>query len=238
MKILANLPDVSDSSAARAYANQIAELASASLTMVQLTPARLMKVADEEKPDLLLVWWQGPPRQNRWIASVIRHVPCSTLVVKGERPVLPGKLLVCSGGRPIAQPVIEAGAWLGSAAKADVTLLHVAGIIPSMYTGLDRMEEGLDDFMQRDTPESNHLRESARYFKERGINAVLELRHGETIAEIMRSTQLAGYDLIVIGASDAVSVSHHLVLGNIMKGVLDVAPCPVLIARPHLVEAV
>jgi nucleotide-binding universal stress UspA family protein len=206
--------------------------------MVQLTPARLRTGADEEKPDLLLVWWQGAPRQNRWIASVIRHVPCSTLVVKGETPVLPGKLLVCSGGRPIAQPVVEAGAWLGSVAKADVTLLHVAGIIPSMYTGLDRMEEGLDDFMQRDTPESNHLRESARYFKERGVNAVLELRHGETIAEIMRSTQLAGYDLIVIGASDAVSVSHHLVLGNIMKGVLDVAPCPVLIARPHLVEAV
>lgn len=238
MKILANLPQVSDASALRAYANQIAELVSGSLIAVQLTPERLVNAAEDEKPDLVMVWWQGQPRQNRWIGSVIRHVPCSTLVVKGEASAAPGKILVCSGGRPIAQPVIEAGAWLGSAAKAEVTLLHVAGIIPSMYTGLERMEEGLDDFMQRDTPESNHLRESARYFKERGINAILELRHGETIAEIMRSTQLAGYDLIVIGASDAVSSSHHLVLGNIMKGVLDVAPCPVLIARPHLIEEV
>jgi len=194
----------------------------------------ILQVAREERFDLIVVGARHTPSTEQPVGRVARQVaasaPVSVLVVKGQRTSLE-RLLVCSGGRPIAEPVIQTGAALAEATKAKATLLHVSSAVPSMYTGLGAMEETIEEFLARDSLEAQHLRHGAEVLQECGVEAALELRHGVATDEIMRSAQLRDYDLIVIGASDAASPLNRLFFGELTQRILNDSPVPVLIAR-------
>jgi nucleotide-binding universal stress UspA family protein len=194
----------------------------------------ILQIAEEGQYDLILVGARHTPSTEQPVGRVARQVavsaPVSVLVVKGQ-PTSLERLLVCSGGRPIAEPVIQKGAALAEATKAKATLLHVSSAVPSMYTGLEAMEETIEEFLGRDSLEAQHLRHGAEVLQEHGVEAALELRHGVAADEIMRSTQLRDYDLIVIGASDAASPLNRLFFGELTQRILDLSPVPVLIAR-------
>lgn len=199
----------------------------------------ILRVAKEGQFGLIVVGARHTPSAEQPVGRVARQVaasaPMSVLVVKGQ-PTSLERLLVCSGGRPIAEPVIQAGAALAEATKAKATLLHVSSAVPSMYTGLEAMEETIEEFLGRDSLEAQHLRRGAEVLQERGVEAALELRHGVAADEIMRSTQLRDYDLIVIGASDAASPLNRLFFGEVTQRILDLSPVPVLVARNDAVN--
>jgi len=161
---------------------------------------------------------------------IARESPVSVLVIKEERPSLK-KILVCTGGRDIAEPVIEAGGSLARAAGARVALLHVAPHIPSMYVGLNTMEEGLPALLQTDTPLARHLHHGAEIIERHQIDAALKLRRGEVVNEILDEARAGDYDLIVIGASGTRKGLKEWVLGNITRRIVDDAPCPVMVVR-------
>ena len=202
----------------------------------QGAPAKvILRVADEGAYDLVAVGARsvqtgGEQPVGRVARQVVAGARTSVLVVKGEAASLK-RVLLCSGGRPIAEPVISTGAQLAQAANAEVTLLHVSSAVPSMYTGLHAMEEGIEELLQRDTPESRHLRHSAEVLEQHKVKAVLELRHGVAADEIMRSIQSRDYDLIVLGASDAAPRLSRLFFGEVTGQLIERAPCSVLVAR-------
>ena len=82
--------------------------------------------------------------------AVVRRAPTSVLVVKRARPDLK-RILICTGGLDVANPVIEAGAQLAGAAHAQATLLYVTSPTPSMYAGVDVEGHGrMDGFAAKD----------------------------------------------------------------------------------------
>lgn len=149
------------------------------------------------------------------------------LVVKGERDQL-RNLLICTSGNEIAEPVIRNGARLAQTVQARVTLLHVASPVPSMYTGMDEIEETLDELLQTDTPLAQHLRWCAELLDRYDLDAEIELRHGVVANEILREAQLDAYDLIVIGAHIISSPWKELMMDNVAHQVIERAQCPVL----------
>lgn len=141
------------------------------------------------------------------------------------------RILVCTGGHPASNLVIDRGLQLGKALNAEVTILHVVTGAPSMYTGLPAVAEGLEEILSRDTPLAAHLRSAAQLAEEMGINARLELRHGVVAEEILRACEMGNFDLVVIGSPEPRSIFDRLALGQVGPQLLTSTQIPLLIAR-------
>ena len=159
---------------------------------------------------------------------LVGRAPCPVLVVRGECGTLK-RLLICTGGRKISEPVVRMGSHLAQAAKADVTLLHITTPVPSMYTGLSEMEETLTELLQTNTLLARHLRWCARVLDNCGIPTELKLRHGVVIDEIIRETQSVDYDLVVLGSHVAENLWRELIMDNVTRQAIDRVNCPVLV---------
>jgi len=161
---------------------------------------------------------------------VARQSPISVLVVKQRQPEL-NRILICTSGLEIADPAIEMGARLAQAVQAKVTLLHVTGSIPSMNTGLTRVEETLPDLFQTVTPVAKNLHQGAKILKQYQVEAELELRHGSVSDEILIEARNGNYDLIMLGASKASTRLTGWLMGDITYQIINAARCPVLVVR-------
>jgi nucleotide-binding universal stress UspA family protein len=162
--------------------------------------------------------------------QIIRRAPTSVLVVGQDRPGLE-RILICTGGLDLAEPVIEIGAWLAGVAHAQATLLHVVSPIPSMYTGLDEIEETLPELLQTATPIAHHLHHGAEILTRHQVTAELKLRHGVVADEILREAHTGNYDLIVIGVARTANRLKRWLLGDVAREIVDHALLPVLVAK-------
>jgi len=162
--------------------------------------------------------------------KVARFSPISVLVLKQSHTKLE-RILICTSGQENTEHVVAIGARLTQAAQAHATLLYVTDPIPSMYTGLTKMEETLPEILQTATPIAKSLQQGVKVLMHHQIDADLELRHGSVPEEILSEAHLGDFDLIVLGASKAsVELSGRL-LGDVAQRIVDQAQCPVLVVR-------
>lgn len=189
----------------------------------------------EASHDLLIVGaCQKASATERLLGSVtqqvIRRAPVSVLVVRRPRPSLK-RTLICTGGADVSKPVIQIGGWLTRAINAHATLLHIVSPVPSMYTGLEDIEETLPELLQTDTPIAQHLRDGAEILARHQVSAALRLRYGVAADEILRETHEKDYDLVIIGASGTAGRLKEWLLGNVTRQIVEHAPCSVLVVK-------
>jgi len=161
---------------------------------------------------------------------VARQSPISVLVVKQKKSEL-HRILICTSGVDVSDPVVEMGSRLAQTTQAKVTLLHVTGSIPSMYTGLNKVEEHLSEILQTDTPMSRHLHQAVSLLVQENVDAELELRHGSVSDEILIEARNGNYDLIILGASKASTHLTGWLMGDVTYQIVNAARCPVLVVR-------
>ena len=193
----------------------------------------ILEELDPEAHELVILGTSekpGPPGKSRLSRIVAEQIADSVLLIRNP-PTEIKRILLCTGGHPASNTVLERGLALASCCGAEVTILHVASSSPSMYTGLKALDESLADILQRETPLAQHLREAAARAKQAGIRASLELRHGVVVEEILRAAELGNYDLIVIGAPEPRRLLTRLTLGRIGPQLLTSAQASVFIAR-------
>jgi nucleotide-binding universal stress UspA family protein len=167
--------------------------------------------------------------------AIVQRTSASLLFVPRSGSELK-RVLICTGGTSIAEPVIHSGALLASAGGAKATLLHVVGTIPTMYTGLGGIEETLAELLKTDTPMAKNLRHGAEILEKYRVSAQLELRHGVVANEIVREANVGNYDLIVTGAPEHSKRFKRWLLGDVTNAVIEHAQCPVLIVKRSLVD--
>ncbi|MCJ7661308.1 MAG: universal stress protein [Anaerolineales bacterium] len=165
--------------------------------------------------------------------SIIRRTRASVLVVRDPKPVF-SRFLICTGGLDISETAIEAGAQLAKAVQAEVYLLHVAGAIPSMYTGLDEIDETLPELLSTETPIAQHLRRSAEILDRYEVQSHIKLRHGVVTEEIVREVTMSDYDLIISGTPEKTHPIKRLLLGDVIETVIKNTTCPFLIVKKPL----
>jgi nucleotide-binding universal stress UspA family protein len=169
---------------------------------------------------------------QRLLGTVPQHIVqrsrLPTLLVQGP-PNKFNRILICTGGLESAEKVINTGARIAEEVGARATLLYVSGAVPSMYTGLDEMEETLPELLETDTPLSRHLLRGAEILYEHGVKAELEIRHGVVTNGILREAVRGDHDLIVLGASGARNTLRGWILGDVTQDIVGNTPCPVLI---------
>jgi len=200
--------------------------------------AEILAQIEEGNHDLAILGPNEAPGLRRHILGsvttrIVRNAPCSILVAQQARASLE-RILICSGGGDIARIVTQAGARLAQAVGAHATLLHVVVPVASMYTGLDEIEESLSELLRTDTPIARHLREGAETLQQHGVPAQLKLRYGVVADEIVGESLEGDYDLIMLGAKKGLVRFKRLMLGGMLKQILEKSTRSILVARQVL----
>jgi nucleotide-binding universal stress UspA family protein len=165
------------------------------------------------------------------VVRIIEEARSSVLAIKGERPSL-SKVLICASGTEHGHLSIWAGAALACSAGARGTVLHVVGVMPAMYVGLEQMEETLAELLQSNTEMARELRWAAQVVKAECDVSEVKLRRGIVADEILQEGQEGDYDLIVLGSSQTGGGLRRALMGNLASEVVTRAQRPVLIVRP------
>jgi nucleotide-binding universal stress UspA family protein len=186
--------------------------------------------------DLVTLGALGTKRSHhRFLSSVamriIERAESSVLVVKGDRPSL-SRVLICASGAEVGHLPVWAGAAVACGAHAKATVLHVVDALPSMYTGLEQMEETLTELLRSDTAKSRELKWAAQVVKAECDISELKLRRGIAADEILREGKYGDYDLIVIGSSRSAGGIVRALMGDLTREIVTRAERPVLVVRP------
>lgn len=162
--------------------------------------------------------------------TVTKKVPIPILVVK-HAPIKLQRILICTSGQEREPTAIQTGLHLASLAGATVRLLYVADPMPHMYSGLETMEETVEELLDSGTPIAEQLRREVEMFDNVSVDAQLIKRHGLVVDEILKEIEEIPYDLVIIGATDHEAFWQALVLGRVSPYVVENASCSVLVVH-------
>ena len=198
-------------------------------------PVDALLAALAQKPYEMVM--MGVPRRRRVIPSqyrilsqrIINNCPIPIMLIRRVSKKLE-RMLVCTGGKEISQPVVELSARLATTADLEATLLNVAGAVPSMYTGIDVMDESLENLLETETPLAQHLRTSAETLSRHNISAEIKIKHGDVVEEILEEINNRDYDLVVMGEPSE-QMMTRLLLGNVTQQIINRAASAVLIVK-------
>jgi nucleotide-binding universal stress UspA family protein len=196
----------------------------------------LVRELESGQYDLVALGALGKQRSWRaFFASVavrvLERARCSVLLIQGEPRAL-GRVLICTAGHAHSRAAVRMGSRLACATGAKATLLHVTEAVPSMYTGLDRMDEDLADLLQANSNEGRGIRLAAELLEAECRPAEIKLRQGVVTDEILEEQRKGGHDLIVIGSSRVSRGLMRYLLGDVTCQIVNHAECPVLVVHP------
>lgn len=160
---------------------------------------------------------------------IIKHATVPIMLVRNVSKKLE-RILVCTGGLKISEPVVDLSIKLAGQAALHATLLTVSTAVPSMYTGMDEIEETLEELLETETPVAQHLRLSAEQMTKSGVQAEVKIRHGDVVEAILEETLEGNYDLVVLGETEG-STLRGLLLGNVTQQIINRSPSAVLISK-------
>ncbi|MCJ7717707.1 MAG: universal stress protein [Anaerolineales bacterium] len=160
---------------------------------------------------------------------LINQAKISLLITQNTKPKI-DKILLCSACKEDDYSLITQGANFARNLGSSVTLLYVfPGAVPTMYTGLDQIDESVEKLLQTDTPFAIHLRRGVEILEENELDSEVKIRHGIPIEEIVRETQINNYDLVIIGSSKVNEGLIEMLLGNLTIKIIDKLDLPVLV---------
>jgi nucleotide-binding universal stress UspA family protein len=162
--------------------------------------------------------------------EVIKLIPPPVLVAIGECTTLK-KFLICTGGKEFIEEAVQLTGKLAAAVGASVTLLHVMAEPPAIYADLVRMEEDVERLLESKSELGVNLRRQKESLGRLGVPTEVHVRHGIVLDQVFAEARAGDYDLIVTGSSQAQGLLRHYIMGDVTRGILNHANCPVLVAR-------
>jgi nucleotide-binding universal stress UspA family protein len=186
--------------------------------------------------DLVALGTLGSKRSRRQFFNtvgvhIIDQAESSVLLIKGDRLAL-SSVLICTSGAEQGHLAVWAGAALACGAAAKATVLHVVDALPSMYTGLEQMEETLAELLQTDTEPARQLRWASQVVKAECDVSEIKLRRGIVADEILREGRVGDHDLIILGSSKSGGGLRRALMRDLAREVVTRATRPVLVVRP------
>jgi nucleotide-binding universal stress UspA family protein len=194
---------------------------------------KILAEVQEKQHDMVVITASrigGYPLRLSVNREILPKMPCCVIVAKNPKPEI-NRILMLTGGLQVSESMIKIGARLASALGAKVTLMHVAANVPSMYTGLNNIEETLEEMLQTNTPVARHLRRCAKMLAKHNVPSEIKLKHGEPVYEIIREIDSEDYDLVVLGASGVTTGLKEWFLGNVTKDIIDLVAMPVMVVN-------
>jgi nucleotide-binding universal stress UspA family protein len=162
--------------------------------------------------------------------EVIKAVPAAVLIAIEDRSQLK-RILVCTGGKHFIEDAVQLTGEIAKCIDASVTLLHVMAEPPVMYADLVRLEEDVERLLESDSELGRNLRGQKKSLEKIDVSAHVRVRHGIALDQIFAEVDEGHHDMIVLGSSLTRGPLRHYIMGDLTRGVLNRARCPVLVAR-------
>jgi nucleotide-binding universal stress UspA family protein len=162
--------------------------------------------------------------------EVIKAVPPPVLVAIGASERI-GRILVCTGGKRYIDDAAELAGEIAKCISASITLLHVMAEPPAIYADLVRLEEDVDRLLASGSELGENLRHQKESLEKRGLKVEIHIRHGIALDQIFAEVSEGKHDLIVVGTPQTGGAIRHYIMGDLTRGILNRADCPVLVAR-------
>jgi nucleotide-binding universal stress UspA family protein len=220
------------------FAQQLTEQGQAVRMQVEAGDAEdlVMQELEAGAYDLIALGRLAKKRSRRSFLSsvamrIIERAQTSVLVIKGDRSGL-SRVLICVSGTEYGHLSVWAGAALACGARAQATILHVVDALPSMYTGLEQMEETLAELLQSDSEKSREIRWAAQVVRDECEISEIKLRRGIVADEMLREGKDGDHDLLVLGSSKAGGGLVRVLMGDLNRQIVTRAERPVLVVQP------
>lgn len=162
--------------------------------------------------------------------EVIKAVPPPVLVAIGGCNRVQ-RILVCTGGKKFIDDAVQLAGDIAKCVEGTVTLLHVMAEPPAIYADLVRLEEDVERLLASDSELGRNLRGQKESLEKMGLAVEVRIRHGLALDQIFAEVREGEHDLIVTGTSQARGTLRHYIMGDLTRGILNRADCPVLVAR-------
>lgn len=210
----------------------------------------LMKCADEERPDLIVMGAKGL-RATFGIflggvaQQVVEYAKCPVLIVREKYQELK-KILVVTDGSTYSENALE---FVGEFCFPEDAAFEIMHVLPPLLTheyitrtwpiGVDMVpvipDEDIQKSIEIQTREENEfadtlMRRSEKILSEHGIKAEPLIKRGDAASEIIEYAKERKLDLIVAGSRGLNSLQGWL-LGSVSRKLVHYAPCSVMIIK-------
>ncbi|MBN1305628.1 MAG: universal stress protein [Anaerolineales bacterium] len=127
--------------------------------------------------------------------------------------------------------VEEIGLQIANTMGASITILHIIPPINMDYHTSRTVKENPEYLTDTDTILGRVLRKGLENARQSSLDAVLKIRQGNIVPEILEELQSGEYDLICMGSPYSTHSLRQLYRPNVTAEVAEIAGCPALIAR-------
>lgn len=194
-------------------------------------PARVN--ANAERLHLVSPLGRPPLRRLLWGRS-FRHI-----MAKAIAPLLyvprflwpPTEVLICVGGIGYEVTAERIGLQLAKHFQAHITLLTVIPPADLDYPLVHQVQEHERDLWQTDTPLGRALRRGLEQAQSLGLNASVQVRHGEVVEQILNEIRRQKPQLVCMGSPFSSHSLRHYYMPNVTAEVAESGLVPVLTAR-------
>jgi len=196
----------------------------------------LIQIATRERADLVVVSTHGRTGLGYMLIGsvaerVVRHAPCSVLVVptKGREVTgLPKRVVVGSDLSPLADEALSAASALARAAGARTTLVHVQRPIPWVPPpSADADVAGAA--VRTPSPLATLERSASEHFAGLEVGVTV-LSSESTVSALCAEAEREKADLLVLASHGRTGLERMLV-GSVAERTVRHAECPVLVVR-------
>jgi nucleotide-binding universal stress UspA family protein len=194
-------------------------------------------VAREAKggDSILVLGPLGRPQIQRWVTG--RSI--RTFIEEIEQPLLyvpetklpVKKILISMGGLGYDVTAEHLAMRVALKCGAEVTFLHIVPPIDLDYPTAKTMSENWQNLAETDTPVGRSLRQALENARAAGLAALVKVRRGNVIEEILDEMRVENYDLLCMGSSYSAQSLRQMVSANVTAEILESARCPVMTVR-------
>lgn len=157
------------------------------------------------------------------IKAPILYVPALRLPVR--------KVLVCMGGLGYSVTAEHLGMQLAQIHGASISLLTVIPPIEFDYPEARRMRAEPASLLESDTLTGHYLRAGLKTAHQMGLEALVKIRQGTVVQEILGELKEGNYDLVCMGSTYSSQGLRQFFTPNVTAEVAEAAECPILTAR-------
>jgi len=155
----------------------------------------------------LLQWRSGIASDRRWRWFVFKTI------------------LVAVDGSTGNERILLFAEHLARIEQAQLIVMH-AYQLPDVYEWTDAYDRLRDQY---EAVAAEVARDAMVVLQAAGVEALMDLRHGQAAEAILAAARSHGADLIIMGSRGSRSHAAELLLGSVASMVLRAATCPVLV---------
>ncbi len=168
--------------------------------------------------------------------SIAEAIAPSVMVVPIIRAAIK-RVLICSGGGDYIANAVRFTSKLANCLKADVTLLTVTPQPAAMHGTIFRRQADVDALLNSNSALARSLRNQKQIMEKAGIQAVVRVRRGIVIDQIVAEIEQNDYDLVVAGSWPVRDAWRSYAIGNVTRQIVNQAGRPVLVVRSDIAHA-